>query len=1438
MAIIEPTSLNNRNFNSFGSNTGGFQGFGQSQSNIEIDELLILAKMQGGRVGQIAEELSGTGKRSILSTIGKGFKDVFNGFIETISVSGQVVAGMISPDFTIKEAIEKNKRVTDVIFGDTNIFDSTGTPTTMQKIGDTIVRLPIDILTDPITYLTFGSHRAVGLLGKMGFGANSKVSLKVNAAFAAGKNIDEGEVISRALSDSGQELFTYGKQFETAIKTGRKEAGLLVKESKEQLLQKGIDKEILDMIEINTKSLLKETIDKPFNLDITKKVISNILERNPGLVQTFIDKGGIKFLGKTILEGQRIGALISVIPGMKYLDDITLPFRNAVSSKFDPALLKTESGYIRIPEEAVQMGKQLQELTEARTVDYLKHIDDVQRTFNLNKNELDILINSISNNTLPQGQRLTSAYYIMQDIKTSQTKMLNDAGIPVSIMDNWVGLIATPNDTRFFKGNSQFSKTVGATQQAKNIAAIPLLEPGTITKIPEVQQVLQSIKSLDINKNLKYKKLTDDILRARSLEDVRDLVGRERDALFKKLKKEGKLSTENILKNKDIIELDKAQSFVKELTTEGKLIGVKETAGLTIKNTDEEIKSIIGETDKTISKLNLNKKDIEKEISSLSDAITKAKLSKIQGQIEGAIGGLSGTNTKLIAQAIEDFVGADDLKRLRGFGEDDLIKLKEGRLKELSSETVEGVSNSIKGLKKETSTDIINKALTDYNVTRLDIDEVNIAVKKYLDDLLEQANKGTTGDVVKVVKELSEKEKNELAKIISETKASKAGLIAENLDKNSISKLVESLKDEFIKNPTGVRNMLDSLLGKENKIKEIISLIDETKIATQRKLGLLPEEMSYLIDNKGTVYKRVATTAEELKAHGIEGFDENLLTAWTVRGMQNIRQSLGNQFAEGMVRNFGRWADEAPESWVGMSSALVNDEAKAIARGFIRADGMEMKFHPAVAKSFDDMVSGLGGGDEATAAFLKGFDKLQSYYKSWLTTIFPMFHGRNAISNVLLNYLDVGIKSLDPKRHFMAIDLIKKDRTINKLQRLMLGSGDEAVKASQEFDELLSKKVFTDITGHEWSFGEIRSVVKNNNVAFNPNLTGAMDVDVVRNPKELAKHYAKTKKERLLDSVNLFNTDEFFATKTGRSIGRNIEEQSRLINFMTNLIDTGDIQLAATRTKQFLFDYQFGLSKFEKNVMRRLIPFYSFTRFNLELQAKTLMSAPGKIAAEIKGIQSLGSILGGEPMTKEERDLLPVWLRNSINLKRRTEDGSYEVISGFGTPIEQPFQALSGSGIMGSLSPLIKTPIESLTGFNFFQGKPTSEVIIAKDFRGAPTALKSFIGYIEYEGTTKDGKKYNQYISLRPERMQFLLSMPYSRLVPTISKITDEDISGELRALQGITGVRTFNFDEEVLQQQKDREMIQKVERVLKDAGIRGEFKRGYNRKNTKLLEN
>jgi len=427
-----------------------------------------------------------------------------------------------------------------------------------------------------------------------------------------------------------------------------------------------------------------------------------------------------------------------------------------------------------------------------------------------------------------------------------------------------------------------------------------------------------------------------------------------------------------------------------------------------------------------------------------------------------------------------------------------------------------------------------------------------------------------------------------------------------------------------------------------------------------------------------------------------------------------------------------------------------------------------------------------------------------------------------------MHFMDLGVHSLNPVHHTVAGGLIQKDRAAARLQRKALGVGPEAAKAQDELFDLMNQKMFTDATGHEWTFGELRAVIKNNNVAFNRSIAGASDIG--QSNKELvnALFPQSASKLKQMGKKYLPVGQEFVPFKFGREVGRAIEEQARLVDFIANLKNTGDVTLASQRTKQFLFDYN-NLTNFERTFLRRMIPFYTFTRKNLELQARAFLTTPGRVAAEVKVLSGLGDLFAGAELTPEEREALPEWVKYGISILSKKSGPNVEIISSLGTPTEAAFNSIQGNQILGSVSPLLRVPVELTSGYNFFQRKPISEVTNAMAFKHAPEAVKDFIGYTEVTGRRKDGTTYKQYVALRPARMHFFLNLPpTSRVLSAMKQMEAENVSGQMKLMQQLIGVRPYSFDLEVEAQKRENEMKRKLEDLLTKAGVTAQFKRTF----------
>lgn len=579
-----------------------------------------------------------------------------------------------------------------------------------------------------------------------------------------------------------------------------------------------------------------------------------------------------------------------------------------------------------------------------------------------------------------------------------------------------------------------------------------------------------------------------------------------------------------------------------------------------------------------------------------------------------------------------------------------------------------------------------------------------------------------------------------------------------------------------------------------------------------------------LADIEQTMFKdpkRAAAMMDELKADGLEGFDDNLMTAWAARSIQNQKALVSRDFLRSLAADFGAPASASPEGFVRIASESMSKElesAKSALQQLLTKEGDEIVFHPAIAAYVEKMMKSLSS-DESTMEFLKAYDKIQNFWKASVTSIWPAFHGRNAISNVLQNFLDIGVNAINPKTNAASLNLMYIERRLAKLERQALKSP----KAQAEIGRLMSREMFTDVAGNKWTYGELRQVAKNHNIAF----TGR-----VLSPSDAKLGATEGSKRALFGADTMVSKVTSKATvplKIGQSIGTMVEEHARLTNFLHNLRVTGDVTTAAKRTKQFLFDYS-NLTNFERQVMRRIIPFYTFTRKNLELQVRALLTTPGKLAAEVHAINTLGEVLsGGHTLTEDEYNALPDWVKSGVGILTKKRGDQITLITNLGTPLEQPFQMMQAKVILGSVSPLIRVPIEQGAGYSFFQGKPLSEATNAAAFVHAPKFIQDLIGYTELSGTKSDGSKFTWYVSLHPEMMNLILNLPpTSRVFSALKQMDAVDVDQQAKIFQQLTGVRPYSFDLERERQKRENEMKRQLEELLTKAGVTAQFKTTY----------
>jgi hypothetical protein len=188
----------------------------------------------------------------------------------------------------------------------------------------------------------------------------------------------------------------------------------------------------------------------------------------------------------------------------------------------------------------------------------------------------------------------------------------------------------------------------------------------------------------------------------------------------------------------------------------------------------------------------------------------------------------------------------------------------------------------------------------------------------------------------------------------------------------------------------------------------------------------------------------------------------------------------------------------------------------------------------------------------------------------------------------------------------------------------------------------------------------------------------------------------------------------FGLAAAGEEIGNFIEGNNR-IQPMINLLKKGyslDEAKAKVDAAQVAYSGK-NYTKFETQVMARLLPFYKFSRSQLPFHAKQILERPGGPNAQM---------LRGMNNAQDQGELAPEYVRQTASIPVEGDsvlskifgappEGVDRYVAGLGMMNEDLFSLAPDSGslmreFLGRTNPLIKGPLEYATNQSFFQSGP------------------------------------------------------------------------------------------------------------------------------------
>ena len=307
--------------------------------------------------------------------------------------------------------------------------------------------------------------------------------------------------------------------------------------------------------------------------------------------------------------------------------------------------------------------------------------------------------------------------------------------------------------------------------------------------------------------------------------------------------------------------------------------------------------------------------------------------------------------------------------------------------------------------------------------------------------------------------------------------------------------------------------------------------------------------------------------------------------------------------------------------------------------------------------------------NEAVGKMLKTYDKAIGLWKAQVL-VAPSYHTRNIVGNLWNNFL-------------AGTSLTSYWRAATIQKGILTGKMDDA-----------TKKLVTEME----------------------------QMGVIGGSQYGGKDITKTIAEEVGGaSWNPFSQN-FGAYKANMAIGSTFEDNAKIALYLTKKKEGYNPVEASKIVDKFLFDYS-DLTFVEQNVLKRALPFYTWTSKNIPLQIEQFVKNPGKFSNV-----SMAQRDWEQGVTKPDERYLSNYIKESSPMRISTApDGTTQyLLLGQWIPAAQAIQFLSQpqDEVLRSITPMLSIPSDLINNKSFFKDTLGGEQPIEK----YPGELKSFLG--------------------------------------------------------------------------------------------------------------
>lgn len=180
------------------------------------------------------------------------------------------------------------------------------------------------------------------------------------------------------------------------------------------------------------------------------------------------------------------------------------------------------------------------------------------------------------------------------------------------------------------------------------------------------------------------------------------------------------------------------------------------------------------------------------------------------------------------------------------------------------------------------------------------------------------------------------------------------------------------------------------------------------------------------------------------------------------------------------------------------------------------------------------------------------------------------------------------------------------------------------------------------------------------------------------------------------------------------------EDYSRMMLFLNGVRMGYSPKEAVGLVNKALFDYARGLSYVEKNVIKRIVPFYTYQRFAVPFVFSQVAKKPGTALTGEKFVNLLQSLMTEDTLNPQEREVLgsSYLIEQPRVFSGFDKDGkAYFNVFNNMTPLDAmsllvtdkegnlDYKRTMEKTVLAQMTPYLKVPLETVVGKNFFTGK-------------------------------------------------------------------------------------------------------------------------------------